>query len=160
MLHAHPRPVVEQQTALGQTLLPQTLTSLLKGALNDTANSKSAINELLRVAANLCMDHGAYANRAQSRMELIARATDENRGFLLEAGFPQTVLSLLESYAESVKPAQREAYPMSIPDLKIVKTAIGFLLNASVGYGTCFVIPFNAIFTYHIRRREGSFGFP
>ncbi|RPD66031.1 hypothetical protein L226DRAFT_530170 [Lentinus tigrinus ALCF2SS1-7] len=107
---------VEQQTALGQTLLTQTLTSLLKGALNDTANSKPAINELLRVAANLCMDH------------------DENRGFLLEAGFPQTVLSLLESYAESVNPSQREPYPISIPDLKIIKTAIGFLLNASVGY--------------------------
>ncbi|TFK80925.1 hypothetical protein K466DRAFT_591571 [Polyporus arcularius HHB13444] len=107
---------VEQQTALGQTLLPQTLTSLLKSALNDSANSQPAINELLRVAANLCMDH------------------DENRGFLLEAGFPQTVLSLLESYADSVKPAQREPHHISVTDLKIVKTAIGFLLNASVGY--------------------------
>lgn len=62
MLHADPRPVVEQQTALGQTLLPQTLTSLLKGALNDSQSSgavcKPAIFELLRVAANLCMDHG------------------------------------------------------------------------------------------------------
>ena len=60
---------------------------------------------------------------------------DENRGYLLEAGFPQTVLSLLESYAESVDPAQTEPYVISIPDLKIVRTAIGFLLNASVGYG-------------------------
>ncbi|TBU50670.1 hypothetical protein BD309DRAFT_944442 [Dichomitus squalens] len=111
---------VEQQTALGQTLLPQTLTSLLKSTLNDSQGSgavcKPAIFELLRVAANLCMDH------------------DENRGYLLEAGFPQTVLNLLESYAESVQPAQLEPYGISIPDLKIVKTAIGFLLNASVGY--------------------------
>ena len=60
---------------------------------------------------------------------------DENRGFLLEAGFPQSVLTLLESYAESVQPAQQKPFEMSIPDLKIVKTAIGFLLNASVGYG-------------------------
>ncbi|KAI0646953.1 hypothetical protein C8Q79DRAFT_957140 [Trametes meyenii] len=109
---------VEQQTALGQTLLPQTLTSLLKGAVSDSQNPacKSAVFELLRVAANLCMDH------------------DGNRGVLLDAGFPQTVVGLLESYAESVKPAQREATAISIPDLKIVKTAIGFLLNASVGY--------------------------
>lgn len=64
-----------------------------------------------------------------------AFASDENRGTLLEAGFPQTVLGLLESYAESVKPAQRDPFPFSVPDLKIVKTAIGFLLNASVGYG-------------------------
>ncbi len=61
--------------------------------------------------------------------------SDENRGYLLEAGFPQSVLGLLESYAESIKPAQRERYPISVPDLKVVKTAIGFLLNASVGYG-------------------------
>ncbi|PIL23899.1 hypothetical protein GSI_13650 [Ganoderma sinense ZZ0214-1] len=111
---------VEQQTALGQTLLPQTITSLLKGALNDSQSSgavcKPAIFELLRVAANLCMDH------------------DENRSYLLEAGFPQTALNLLESYAESVDPAQTEPYVISIPDLKIVRTAIGFLLNTSVGY--------------------------
>ncbi|CDO70798.1 hypothetical protein BN946_scf184798.g114 [Trametes cinnabarina] len=111
---------VDQQTALGQTLLPQTLTSLLKGAIshsqNDDVTCKPAIFELLRVAANLCMDH------------------DDNRGALLDAGFPQTVVGLLEGYADSVKPAQRDAAPISIPDLKIVKTAIGFLLNASVGY--------------------------
>ncbi|KAI8998730.1 hypothetical protein BD414DRAFT_475906 [Trametes punicea] len=111
---------VEQQTALGQTLLPQTLTSLLKGAISDAkpiaSACKPAIFELLRVAANLCMDH------------------DDNRGVLLDAGFPQTVVGLLESYVELVTPAQREAFPISIPDLRIVKTAIGFLLNASVGY--------------------------
>ncbi|KAI0336426.1 hypothetical protein GY45DRAFT_1238667 [Cubamyces sp. BRFM 1775] len=110
----------EQQTALGQTLLPQTLTSLLKSATSDVQSSgstcKPAIFELLRVAANLCMDH------------------DDNRGVLLDAGFPQSVVGLLEGYAEPVKPAQQEALPISIPDLKIVKTAIGFLLNASVGY--------------------------
>ncbi|KAI0781039.1 hypothetical protein BD413DRAFT_463594 [Trametes elegans] len=111
---------VEQQTALGQTLLPQTLTSLLKSAISVKqdagAAAKPAIYELLRVAANICMDH------------------DDNRGVLLEAGFPQSVVGLLESYAETAQPAQKEALPISIPDLKIVKTAIGFLLNASVGY--------------------------
>ena len=61
---------------------------------------------------------------------------------MLEAGFPQTVLGLLESYAESVKVAQWIPLPISIPDLKIVKTAVGFLLNASVGYGEWLVAQF------------------
>lgn len=61
---------------------------------------------------------------------------DENRNYLLEAGFPQRVVSLLEGYAESLKPEQSEPLPLSIPDLKIVKTSIGVLLNASLGYGT------------------------
>ncbi|KIP09107.1 hypothetical protein PHLGIDRAFT_103348 [Phlebiopsis gigantea 11061_1 CR5-6] len=113
---------VERQTALGQTLLPQTLTSLLKGATDGAAlprpTQKPAIFELLRVGANLCMDH------------------DDNRSHLLEAGFPQTVLALLEVYADSVNPTHpsREPLPLSIADLKIVKTAIGVLLNASFGY--------------------------
>ena len=54
--------LVERQTALGKTLLPQTLTSLLKGATDGAAvpkpTQKPAIFELLRVGANLCMDHG------------------------------------------------------------------------------------------------------
>ncbi|KAH9946201.1 uncharacterized protein BXZ73DRAFT_86375 [Epithele typhae] len=102
---------VEQQTALGQTLLPQTLNSLLKGLLVDRSalGCKAAVFELLRVAANLCMDH------------------DENRGYLLEAGFPQTVVTLL--------PAQHTPHPC-LSRSEIVKTAIGFLLNASVGYAS------------------------
>ena len=62
-----PRPLrclVERQTALGKTLLPQTLTSLLKGATDGAAlpkpTQKPAIFELLRVGANLCMDHGMF----------------------------------------------------------------------------------------------------
>ena len=61
-LLSSPHPV-ERQTALGKTLLPQTLTSLLKGATDGAAlpkpTQKPAIYELLRVGANLCMDHGA-----------------------------------------------------------------------------------------------------
>lgn len=64
---------VEQQTALGKTLLPQTLTSLLKGAIDGAtipaAPQKQAIFELLRVGANLCMDHGArYIFALRSRL--------------------------------------------------------------------------------------------
>lgn len=55
--------LVEQQTTLGKTLLPQTLTSLLKSATDGShipgPAQKAAIFELLRAAANLCMDHGA-----------------------------------------------------------------------------------------------------
>ncbi|PCH38246.1 hypothetical protein WOLCODRAFT_130785 [Wolfiporia cocos MD-104 SS10] len=115
---------VEQQSALGRTLLPQTLTSLLKGAIKgaikgavaDDSARKTAIYEILRVAANLCMDH------------------DENRSHLLEAGFPQTVVTMLEGYAENVRSDDTSPLPLPIPDLKVVKTSIGFLLNASIGY--------------------------
>ncbi|GBE82337.1 hypothetical protein BKA93DRAFT_760564 [Sparassis latifolia] len=111
---------VEQQTALGKTLLPQTITSLLKGAINGACipspTCKPAIHEILRVGANLCRDH------------------DENRGYLLEAGFPQTVVSLLEGYAESIQPNQAVPLPLSIPDLNVVRTSIGLLLNASISY--------------------------
>lgn len=111
---------VEQQTGLGQTLLPQTLTSILKGATSDSKTPederKPAIYEILRVAANLCMDH------------------DGNREALLEAGFPQAIVAILENYVEVVAESQTTPPPLSIPDLKIVKTAIGVLLNATLGY--------------------------
>ncbi|KAI0798080.1 hypothetical protein C8Q75DRAFT_796346 [Abortiporus biennis] len=111
---------VEQQTALGKTLLPQTLTALLKSATEDGSitqlDRKLATYEILRVGANLCMDH------------------DENRSSLLEAGFPQTVLSILERYADNITPSVDDPLPLSVPDIKIVKTAIGVLLNLSVGY--------------------------
>lgn len=110
----------EQQTVLGKTLLPQTLTSLLKSAISGATSAvsgcKAAIHEILRVGANLCMDH------------------DENRGYLLEANFPQTVVSLLESYAEAAHPNCADPLPLLIDDLKVVKTSIGLLLNASIGY--------------------------
>ncbi|KAI5122938.1 hypothetical protein M0805_006820 [Coniferiporia weirii] len=112
---------VDEHTALGRTLLPQTLTLLLKAALegqrtpDDTHTS--AIFELLRVGANLCMDH------------------NENRGYLLDSGFPQLVVSLLEGYAETLPeiPSQ-QPIPLSNPHLGIIKTAIGALLNLSLGY--------------------------
>jgi hypothetical protein len=49
-------------TTLGRTLLPQTLTSLLKssleGSLVPSGARTSAVFEILRIGANLCMDHG------------------------------------------------------------------------------------------------------
>ncbi|KAI0064603.1 hypothetical protein BV25DRAFT_1823008 [Artomyces pyxidatus] len=112
---------VDHQTPLGKTQLPAALTTILKAAANDARKADptrlSAVFEILRVGANLCMDH------------------DDNRGFLLDAGFPQMIVAILESYVETI-PAERTAQvlPLSLPELKVVKTSIGVLLNASVGY--------------------------
>ena len=61
---------------------------------------------------------------------------DENRGHLLDAEFPQSVVALLASYEKAI-PADRKTglLPMTVPHLKVVKTAIGVLLNACIGYG-------------------------
>ena len=65
------------------------------------------------------------------------RGIDENRGHLLEAGYPQTVLSLLEAIADRLPhDINREPLPLTIPELKLVKTAIGVILNISLNYGS------------------------
>ncbi|KAJ7109328.1 hypothetical protein C8R44DRAFT_802209 [Mycena epipterygia] len=112
---------VDNHSALGQTPLPQTLTTLFTSALHGSTIPAlpyiPAVFELLRVSANLCMDH------------------DENRGQLLEAGLPQAVVSLLEGYSESIPDSPvATPLPLTIPHLKVVRTAIGVLLNASVNY--------------------------
>ncbi|KAK0210706.1 hypothetical protein DFS33DRAFT_1250370 [Desarmillaria ectypa] len=110
-------------TALGKTSLSQTLTDLLGLELHDTRSSipedfyTKPVLEILRVGANLCMDH------------------DDNRGALLGAGFLQAVVTLLEGYAKLIPPPpQTEPLPLSIDHLKVVRTAIGVLLNASLGF--------------------------
>ncbi|KAJ7452474.1 hypothetical protein B0H11DRAFT_293903 [Mycena galericulata] len=112
---------VDNHTALGQTPLPQSLTALLTSALHGSTIPAvpyvPAVFELLRVSANLCMDH------------------DDNRSQLLDAGLPQTVVSLLEGYSESIPdPPSSEPLPLTIPHLKVVRTAIGVLLNACLNY--------------------------
>ncbi|KAJ6547514.1 hypothetical protein B0H19DRAFT_1166060 [Mycena capillaripes] len=112
---------VDNHTALGQTPLPQTLATLLTSALHGSTIPAlphiSVVFELLRVSANLCMDH------------------DENRGQLLEAGLPQAIVSLLEGYSESIsEPPTATPLPLTIPHLKVVRTAIGVLLNVSLNY--------------------------
>ncbi|EGN93229.1 hypothetical protein SERLA73DRAFT_64433 [Serpula lacrymans var. lacrymans S7.3] len=111
----------DNHTMLGLTSLPQTLTALLRNALNGssipTVEHSAPVYEILRVGANLCMDH------------------DQNRFQLLEARFPQAIVSLLEGYADTVPSGlQKDPLPLSIPHLKVIKTAIGVLLNASIGY--------------------------
>ncbi|KAG6897469.1 hypothetical protein C0992_001244 [Termitomyces sp. T32_za158] len=112
---------VDSHSILGETALPRTLASLLALALHESSTPDdqytSVVFELLRVAANLCMDH------------------DENRGRLLETGFPQAIVSLLEGYAESLPPpSHTRVLELSIPHLRVIKTSIGALLNASIGY--------------------------
>lgn len=67
---------------------------------------------------------------------LVYFLSDQNRGQLLEAGFPQVVVSLLEGYADHL-PTQPQVnpLPLSTSHLQVIKTAIGFLLNSSLGYG-------------------------
>lgn len=133
-------PVQDNHTLLGRSPLPTTLTNLLSLALHgasvpDLAYSP-AVNELLRVAANLSMDH-SKSDLISSRTSL-SRSSDENRGHLLEAGFPQATSSLLESYVELVpQPPTTRPFPFTAPHLNVIRSAIGVLLNSSVGYGAC-----------------------
>ncbi|ESK96931.1 gtp binding [Moniliophthora roreri MCA 2997] len=112
---------VDNHTALGQTSLPQTLNTLYTLALQGSATPdliySAPILEILRVSANLCMDH------------------DDNRGLLLDAGLPQALVSLLEGYAESIPPPPySRPLPLDSAHLKLIRAAIGVLLNASVGF--------------------------
>ncbi|KAG1782448.1 hypothetical protein EV702DRAFT_1064464 [Suillus placidus] len=111
----------DNHTMLGKTLLPQNITTLLSSALNGTlipgASRTAPVFEILRVGANLCVEH------------------DQNRGHLLEAGFPQAVVSLLEGYTDTIpEEPQMDPFPMSIAHLQVVKTAVGVLLNATLTY--------------------------
>ncbi|KAG5646638.1 hypothetical protein DXG03_002628 [Asterophora parasitica] len=112
---------VDNHTVLGKTALPRTLTSLFTSALHGSGipddKFTSVVFELLRVAANICLDH------------------NENRSRLLEAGFPQAITSLLEGYVELI-PSPPHTNPLDLSDahLKIIRTSIGALLNASLGY--------------------------
>ena len=48
----------------------------------------------------------------------------------------ETVISLLEVYSDAMPNVpQRQPFPLPINHLKIVKTAVGVVLNASLGFG-------------------------
>jgi len=62
---------------------------------------------------------------------------DENRGHLLEAGFPQAVSTIIDKYVNSLSPpSPSEPVQLSLEQLNVIKTAIGVLLNSSLAYGT------------------------
>jgi hypothetical protein len=108
----------DNHTSLGRTTLPQTLTDLFASTLPSssipTIELAPVILQILRVGANLCLNH------------------DENRGHLLDASFPQAVISLLQAYATCVKPG--ELLDLQLIHLQVVRTAVGVLLNASLGF--------------------------
>ncbi len=129
---------VDHHTILGKTDLPQTLTSLLSLSLEGShiaVNDKTAvINEILRAGANLCMDHSGFFDDL-SYCQLLIVLIDDNRAALLEAGFPQVVITLLEGYTETIPhPPAAEPLPLTIAHLNIVRTCIGVLLNASLNF--------------------------
>jgi hypothetical protein len=67
---------------------------------------------------------------------------DINRGRLLAAAYPKTVLGILEGYSNFLLSTQASNSPsdidfascLSLEDFKVIKTAFGVLLNASMGY--------------------------
>jgi hypothetical protein len=66
---------------------------------------------------------------------------DANRGRLLAAAYPQTVLGILEGYSDllstqaSTSPSDLDyASCLTLEDFKVIKTAFGVLLNASMAY--------------------------
>ncbi|KAI0293104.1 hypothetical protein BC826DRAFT_1016962 [Russula brevipes] len=111
----------DTQAALGGTQLPDVLAAIVKDALRGLrvpdVSHLPALYETLRVGANVCVDH------------------DENRGRLLDSGFLQALVTLLERYLDLIPPDKATAFlPLSVAHLKVVRTAIGSLLNASMGY--------------------------
>ncbi|KAF9451074.1 hypothetical protein P691DRAFT_808915 [Macrolepiota fuliginosa MF-IS2] len=111
---------VDNHALLGQTPLPQSVKLLLTTALHDTplpsGLKATAVLELIRIAANFCIDN------------------NENRSHLLEAGVIQVVLSLLEAYNDKVSLDGSQPAQLSTFELKLIRTALGALLNASLGY--------------------------
>jgi hypothetical protein len=120
----------DTQTALGATELPAVLAAIIKDALRGLrvpdVSHLPALYEALRVGANVCVDH------------------DENRGHLLESGFLHALVTLLERYTDLIPPDKATDFlPLSVAHLKVVRTAIGVLLNASMGYGA--LLPYRVI---------------
>ncbi|CAE6421699.1 unnamed protein product [Rhizoctonia solani] len=97
---------------LGKSELLKALVGVWKSALPDansrpTGVARTCILELLRVAANLCNDN------------------DENRQRLLDIGLFQLLFPMLSAYSQ-------EGIELELEDLKVTKTSLGFLLNASM----------------------------
>ena len=67
---------------------------------------------------------------------LLTLTADENRGHLLDSGFLNSLVTLLQRYTDLIPPDKPTDFlPLSVAHLKVVRTAIGVLLNASLGYG-------------------------
>ncbi|KAG8891833.1 hypothetical protein FRC01_014495, partial [Tulasnella sp. 417] len=113
---------IDHKTQLGESSLPRTVAGFFKiattaagqaGIPSSTA-AKTAVYELLRVGANLCSDH------------------NPNRQALLDAGVVASVLDMLNAYWQRISTSDSSRLP--VDDLRLIKTCIGILLNASLGY--------------------------
>lgn len=66
---------------------------------------------------------------------------DVNRQRLLDVGYTNAVLTILKAYWRAVgQPSEKGEAPtpadnVTISDLKLIKTSVGVLLNASMGFG-------------------------
>lgn len=113
---------VDHKTQLGESSLPRTIAGLFTTAttaageagIPSSTAAKTAVYELLRVGANLCSDH------------------NPNRQSLLDAGVVMSVLEMLNAYWRRISTTDPSRLP--VDDLRLIKTCIGILLNASLGY--------------------------
>jgi hypothetical protein len=102
----------------------------------DLGYSRSAVNELLRVAANCPLP-------SLHTYLFLSHSSDENRGHLnlLETGLPQVTSSLLDCYVDLVPqpPATRPYLARTTPQRHQIRHMRGAatLLSSTVGYGTC-----------------------
>ncbi|KAG9018712.1 hypothetical protein FRB90_010326 [Tulasnella sp. 427] len=107
---------------LGESSLPTSLAGLLNTAsstageagIPSSTDAKGAVYEVLRVGANVCSDH------------------DPNRQSLLDSGAVASVLALLNAYWQRISTTDSSHLPLE--DLRLIKTCIGVLLNASLSY--------------------------
>lgn len=65
----------------------------------------------------------------------INELSDDNRQLLLAANFPQSVVSLLQRYS-AIQVEPLSPLPVSLMELKILKTTAGVILNTSLFFGT------------------------
>lgn len=63
--------------------------------------------------------------------------SDDNRQLLLAANFPQSVVSLLQRYS-AIQVEPLSPLPVSLMELKILKTTAGVILNTSLFFGTSY----------------------
>ncbi|KZT59782.1 hypothetical protein CALCODRAFT_449714 [Calocera cornea HHB12733] len=112
---------------LGKGSLPKAIAGLVKGTPGVSGvPSRSlrvpALVEVLRVGANLTADH------------------DDNREVLLATDYVESVLGLLESYLPWIRvpseadPQSMQAQPLLLDDIRVIKTAVGALLNISAEF--------------------------
>lgn len=76
--------------------------------------------------------HGPRYLSVQTHKRFANGGVDANRQILLGVGVPQRLVALLKAYSRH-HPYNDDAAnaAISIPDLKLVRTSIGLLLNAS-----------------------------